>query len=44
MAADSRDVPVMKIPHAEPRTETPIERTTPMQLHMYGEMDSKRAK
>lgn len=38
MAAPTRLEPVMKIPHAAPRTERPIARPVPMKAHAYGEM------
>lgn len=44
MAAERSEDPVMKIPQADPRTETPMDRTTPIQAQRYGEMDSNNSK
>ena len=39
-AAPSSEEPVMKIPHAAPRTERPMARPAPTKAHAYGSISS----
>ena len=39
-AAPRSDEPVMKMPHAAPKTERPIARPAPTKAHAYGSMPS----